>query len=233
MDVLRTYMHVRTSATHIYVHALPWLLAVQVASYAFFLGVAHITSRSALAWSALATWTIFNIYIYIYIYVCIFICAHSLRLNFAPFKLVCTFLFPAWSKTKPLHVAAFGLVQTPQFFLKKKLKLLLFMRWYKKSYYIFFLFTSQSSHMPRTVTSKTSVESGGIVPLIPFLPYAAFGGTVSFLIPPTFIPTTPISHPWITSPPISPKHETMVDGRWQYCGIPWQKQEDTHTQREI
>ena len=56
---------------------------------------------------------------------------------------------------------------------------------------------SIASHIqsPFTVTSKTRVESGGMVPFIPFFPYAALDGIVNLLLPPTLIPATPMSHP--------------------------------------
>lgn len=97
---------------------MTWTYYARTCTYAFFWEL-H-TSLHFRPWRGLLSLLgLSSIYIFIYIYmcVCIFICAHSLRLNFAPFKLVCTFLFPAWSKTKPLHVAAFGPVQTPHIFL--------------------------------------------------------------------------------------------------------------------
>ena len=51
-----------------------------------------------------------------------------------------------------------------------------------------------------SLTSKISVEFGGINPEYPFAPYARSGGIRSCRFPPTFIPAIPSSHPLITCP---------------------------------
>jgi len=48
--------------------------------------------------------------------------------------------------------------------------------------------------------SNVSVAAGGITGGLPFGPYASCGGMTSFRFPPTFMPTTPWSHPRITPP---------------------------------
>src|SRR6185503_4899339 len=58
---------------------------------------------------------------------------------------------------------------------------------------------------PRTSTSKTSVEPGGMSGGAPASPYAIDGGNTSFRRPPTFMPLTPSSHPVITCPAPSVK----------------------------
>ena len=47
-------------------------------------------------------------------------------------------------------------------------------------------------------TSNNNVALGGIAPPAPAAPYPRFGGIISVLCPPIFMPATPSSQPLIT-----------------------------------
>src|SRR5260221_8638248 len=73
----------------------------------------------------------------------------------------------------------------------------------KKSRAMASYFLSYKCGYPTTVTivtSKTSVELGGIVGGWPAAPYASAAGMIMIRVPPRFIPASPSSIPLITCP---------------------------------